>query len=978
MRRPLRLLPFVLLAAAAEQPNVLLIVSEDNGPQLGCYGETRVTTPHLDGLAATGVLYERAYVPYSVCSPSRAAFLTGLDPRRTGHIGLATHRFAMYRRFKTLPAYLRQQGYYVGFLGKTHINPPGAVEDYVDHRAIPGANFGNTTSIEDYAREAATVMDKAARHRQPFLLVVNYSDAHRKFIGRSKAGYPTVQVEGDIPPLPYVGADTPRLRAETRDYLNCVNRLDEGVGMLLDELARRGVRERTLILYLADHGGDFPRAKTSCYEAGVRVPMIANHAPSFPRGHRESALVSTIDLLPTILAATGTPVPASLPGIALQSLSGPNPPRRMYMYTFSTGAAPNLLHLQFGVRDERHKLIWNPDRAPSLAARSRYENSQVPAEHRLAAYLRPPEYELYDLEADPHEFTNLVHSAGHQTIKHRLIEAIEMNQQGIRDPFLHPGRIAAFLAEQRDPAQRPPRRGDETWPHLEWFRDHHEPELYATGFETDPAAADATWSVEPGQAEINTDKATLGARCLRVLGGTNRTATLTLTTAPDGAVVTFAAERWTRRAPFEFRLEAQDADGEWRLAHDGGDTVEVGRAFRSRVRARVPFSFRALRWRVTSPPGSGLLIDDLRLLQATPSATALSCDENVRPLPPRPNPDPVVFRRDGAHGYRIPSLVTAANGDVLAFCERRVGLADHAQNDIVLRRSSDHGATWSALQVIEDAGGDSLNDPSAIVLPSGEILLMYQQFPQGFHSVSNRNHNQAEPGFGGPRNTRTWLRRSRDHGATWGEPEDISRSVRRPDAVNIASPGRGIRLERGPRPGRLLFPVYENYTTPGVRAWKTSTLISDDEGKTWRPGATVPEGDLPGHGNENQVVELRDGSVLMSSRSQGGTRRRLALSRDAGETWEPYRLAGDLVTTACMGSVIRHRGALLHSIPNAADGRRNGTVLRSLDEGNTWRHHVTITPGFFAYSSLTVLADGRAACLYEADGYGSIRFVALP
>ena len=140
------------------KPNILFIVSEDNSEHLGCYGEKRVHTPALDSLAATGIRYTRAYVPYSVCSPSRAIFLTGLYTRQTGHIGLATHKFSMYRDFKTMPAYFKEAGYYTGFLGKTHINPERLVEDHIDHRAIKGANFSKTTSIRTYADEAKVTM----------------------------------------------------------------------------------------------------------------------------------------------------------------------------------------------------------------------------------------------------------------------------------------------------------------------------------------------------------------------------------------------------------------------------------------------------------------------------------------------------------------------------------------------------------------------------------------------------------------------------------------------------------------------------------------------------------------------------------------------------------------------------------------------------------------------------------------------------
>ncbi|MEK6236784.1 MAG: sulfatase, partial [Planctomycetales bacterium] len=324
---------FARRTVASERPNILLIVSEDNSDHLGCYGEQRVHTPHLDSLAAGGVRYARAYVPYSVCSPSRAAFLTGLYTRQTGHIGLATHRFSMYRDFKTIPAYFQQAGYYTGFLGKTHINPERLVEDHVDHRAIRTSNFGKTISIETYADEGGVVMRNAAERKKPFLLIVNYADAHRRFVGKSKHGFPTRQVDEPIEPFRWIGSDSPRLREELRDYFNCMNRLDEGVGMLLEKLDETGNRDKTLVIYISDHGADFPRGKGSVYENGARIPMIANYPRSFPKGKVENGMASTIDILPTMLRAARLPVPENLPGIALQNVvSGKIPPRK-YIHT---------------------------------------------------------------------------------------------------------------------------------------------------------------------------------------------------------------------------------------------------------------------------------------------------------------------------------------------------------------------------------------------------------------------------------------------------------------------------------------------------------------------------------------------------------------------------------------------------------------------------------------------------------------------
>jgi arylsulfatase A-like enzyme len=460
--------------AVAERPNILFIVSEDNSDHLGCYGEQRVHTPYLDGLASGGVRYTRAYVPYSVCSPSRAAFLTGLYTRQTGHIGLATHRFSMYRDFKTIPAHFQQAGYYTGFLGKTHINPERLVEDYIDHRAIQSANFGKTISIETYAGEASVVMRNAAERKKPFLLIINYADAHRRFIRESKHGFPTRQVDDEVAPFPWIGSDTPNLREELRDYFNCMNRLDEGVGMVLDKLDETGNRDNTLVIYISDHGADFPRGKGSIYENGTRIPMIVNYPKSFPKGKIESGMVSTIDILPTMLRAARLPVPKNLPGFALQDIDSDKVPPRKYIHTFTTGSSPNLLYLQFGIRDERYKLVFNPDRDLNRLAESRYLNSQLPSDQHVQSFLYPPEYELFDLLTDPHEWKNLADSAAHKPIRQRLLKAMQEFQQEIKDPFASSQNIATFIAEQKEYLHKPYKNPSFRWPHLDMFKSAQE------------------------------------------------------------------------------------------------------------------------------------------------------------------------------------------------------------------------------------------------------------------------------------------------------------------------------------------------------------------------------------------------------------------------------------------------------------------------------------------------------------------------
>lgn len=457
-----------------EQPNILFIVSEDNSEQIASFGDMNVHTPFLDALAETGVRYTNAFVPYSVCSPSRAAFLTGLYTRQTGHIGLATHKFSMFKDFKTMPAYFKEVGYYTGFLGKTHINPERLVEDFIDHRAIKEANFSRTISIERYAMESKKVMENALDDNKPFFLVINYPDAHREFVEVSRNGYPSVKIKGDIEPFPWIGSDTPTLREEMKNYLSCMNRLDEGIGMVLEGLNELNLRENTLIIYISDHGADFPRAKGSVYEAGVKVPMIVNYPKEFSKEKVENKMVSTLDILPTMLQAADINIPEQLEGYPLQRIDAGTIAGHKFIHTFTTGSAPSLLYLQFGIRDERYKLIYNPSRDLNLLAASRYVNSDVPKEHQVKSFLYPEEFELYDLRKDPYEWENLADDPTYKNIRFRLWNAMKDFQKRIKDPFVKKKNVNFFISEQKAHKEPTSYRGkgkeNFTWPHLNLFR----------------------------------------------------------------------------------------------------------------------------------------------------------------------------------------------------------------------------------------------------------------------------------------------------------------------------------------------------------------------------------------------------------------------------------------------------------------------------------------------------------------------------
>ena len=256
------------------------------------------------------------------------------------------------------------------------------------------------------------------------------------------------------------------------DYYNCLSRLDHLVGELLDALERSGKARDTLIVYLGDHGADFLRGKRTCYEGGVRIPLLVRW-PGQARPQVREELVSTVDLLPTLLAAAGAPPVPGAAGRALQPLLAGGPaPWRTHLFTeWHTHAAAANYHPQRAVRDDRYKLIENllpgvvnPDYADTIrkleadavergedgfrGGIARAVETAVPAVRAGYAVMeRPPRYELYDLREDPHEFRNLAESPAHAAILADLAGRLDAWRRETGDPLLDPANLRRLTAE---------------------------------------------------------------------------------------------------------------------------------------------------------------------------------------------------------------------------------------------------------------------------------------------------------------------------------------------------------------------------------------------------------------------------------------------------------------------------------------------------------------------------------------------------
>ena len=434
--------------------NILLIISEDNSANLGCYGDPYAITPNLDKLASQGVRFDNAYVTQSVCSPSRGTIFTGLYPHQNGQIGLATHQYAMFRDWGTSYKYLKSAGYTTGLIGKTHVNPKEYVEDHVDMRYQENSNFSKE-DLESYWKEAGKFIKEAGA---PFFLTVNFPDAHWPLQNQVEGMPRNPQSIKDIGTLPFIGMESVDIMRSLTGYYNSMQRLDESVGELLSELESSGKADNTVVIYMSDHGAQMARGKITPLEGGMKIPLIIRWPGVTKANTSTDALWSAIDLLPTLLDISGQQKPGYLPGQSVKPLlekKASASDYREYLFTQRNCDGVMFYFPQRTVRDNRYKLIWSPlqDRANNAAelylehrhahyygSPTREELVDEPEEIQQAykVWEFPPIYQLYDLKADPWEFKNLANDVDFQDIRDRLIHTLRMWQVEFNDPMADP------------------------------------------------------------------------------------------------------------------------------------------------------------------------------------------------------------------------------------------------------------------------------------------------------------------------------------------------------------------------------------------------------------------------------------------------------------------------------------------------------------------------------------------------------------
>ena len=321
--------------------------------------------------------------------------------------------------------------------------------------------------------------------------------------------------------------------------------------------------------------------------------------------------------------------------------------------------------------------------------------------------------------------------------------------------------------------------------------------------------------------------------------------------------------------------------------------------------------------------------------------------------------DVYVAGEGGYHTYRIPSVIATAKGTLLAFAEgRRVGAGDAGDIDLVVRRSTDGGESWSPLQLVADDGPNTVGNPCAVVDGrTGTIWLLTTRNPGTLR--------EKEIVAGTSAGSRTvWAMKSEDDGVTWSQAIDITRSVKRPDWTWYATgPGIGIQTSTG----RLVIPA--NHVEAGTGINRSHLFFSDDGGTTWTLGASAGSGT-----NESQVAELADGRLMLNMRNHpplSANFRMIATSDYGGLTLSATTPDRSLLEPPAQASLLRlsttktgDRNRLLFANP-ASTRRERMTVRLSYDEGASWPVSRVVDAGPSAYSSLVVLPDRSIGLLFE-------------
>jgi arylsulfatase A-like enzyme len=419
-------------------PNILYLHSHDTGRYVQPYGHP-VPTPNIQHLADQGVLFRRAFCATPTCSTSRACLLTGQYGHNNGMLGLAHRGWSLNDYHEHIVHALRQAGYFSVLIGEQHIAKRPEIIGFDRVEKI------ETTHVESVAPVARRVIGEPLP--QPFFLSVGFFETHRDWLDP-----PSLRDSlYSLPPanLP----DTPETRRDIASYRASARSLDQGVGTVLDALDAQGLMENTLIIFTTDHGLAFPGAKATLFDRGLGVMLIMRGPGGFAGGRVHDALISHLDIYPTLCDLAGVEHPAFLQGFSLLPLMrGDVGALREEIFAEMTWHAA--YEPQRAVRTERWKYVrrFGDRETPVLA-----NCDDSPSKDLLLRYgwaeRRVPFEQLYDLVYDPNESANLAGDPACAKVLESLQATLVRWMERTEDPLLLGDPVPPSGAEINDPGQ---------------------------------------------------------------------------------------------------------------------------------------------------------------------------------------------------------------------------------------------------------------------------------------------------------------------------------------------------------------------------------------------------------------------------------------------------------------------------------------------------------------------------------------------
>ncbi|TWT79824.1 Arylsulfatase [Planctomycetes bacterium CA13] len=480
----------------AAERNVLFIITDDESPTLGCYGDTVAASPSIDAIAADGLIFRNAFATTASCSASRSVVMSGVHNHRNGQFGHQHHyhKFSSFHDVVTLslPRVMARAGYRTAQIGKYHVAP----EKVYHYDTYLKGDTRNAVTMAEASREFLTDKDDP----RPFFLYFATSDPHRgggvdkrstselkpdlfgnKPERKSHESVNEVFFDPDDVIVPAFLPDTRETREELAQYYQSCARIDQGVGRLIEILKEADLYDKTLIVFTSDHGMAFSGGKTTVYEAGLRVPMVVRDPYQTERGVESNALISHVDITPTLLDYAGGlndktngPTNPLKPGTFwmeedeavrdnrnggmpftnyqgkswLHCLANPTEKHHDTIFASHTFHEIQMYYPMRVVRDDHYKLIWNiAHPLPYPFASDLWVASSWQAQFQkgpdapygnktVDTYIHRPAFELYDIQADPNEMTNLAESTGHADLLKKYQDKMKAMQKDLQDPWL--------------------------------------------------------------------------------------------------------------------------------------------------------------------------------------------------------------------------------------------------------------------------------------------------------------------------------------------------------------------------------------------------------------------------------------------------------------------------------------------------------------------------------------------------------------